>query len=100
MNISMILVHQYMVFFLLFKLHQIIFIHYKSRIATAIRDLYWMKMTMVNSGLKGLMLVQHWINVSCLLGNDPFQKQSRDVDPMSVHCWADVGNGGPKESQH
>ena len=35
---------------------QIIFIHYKSRIATAIRGLYWMKMTMVNSGLKGLIL--------------------------------------------
>ena len=24
------------------------FIHYKSRIATAIRDLYWIKMTMVD----------------------------------------------------
>ena len=28
--------------------------HYKSRIATTIRGLWWMKMTMVNSGLKGL----------------------------------------------
>ena len=33
---------------------QVIFIHYKSRIAAAIRGLYWMKITMVNSGLKGL----------------------------------------------
>ena len=32
---------------------QVIFIHYKSRIATVIRGLYWMKMTIVNSGLKG-----------------------------------------------
>ena len=48
----------------------------------------------------GLMLVQYRINVLCLLGNDTFQKQSRDVDPMSVHCWADVGNGGPKVSHH
>ena len=27
---------------------QSMFIHYKSRIATAIRDLYWIKMTMVD----------------------------------------------------
>ena len=39
---------------LIFHSLQIIFIHYKSRIATAIRGLLWMKMTMVNSGLKGL----------------------------------------------
>ena len=51
MNISMKLVYQYMA---LFHTHQIIFIHYKSRIAAAIRGLQWMKMTMVNSGLKGL----------------------------------------------
>ena len=38
----------------IFKPHQIIFIHYKSRIATAIRGLQWMKMTTVISGLKGL----------------------------------------------
>ena len=38
-----------------FPPHPIIFIHYKSRIATAIRGLWWMKMTMVNSGLKGLI---------------------------------------------
>ena len=43
-------------FSLIFKPHQVIFIHYKSRIATAIRGLWWMKMTMVNSGLKGLLL--------------------------------------------
>ena len=42
-------------FSLIFKPHQIISIHYKSRIATAIRGLYWMEMTMVNSGLKGLI---------------------------------------------
>ena len=35
---------------------EVIFIHYKSRIATAIRGLWWMKKTMVNSGLKGLTL--------------------------------------------
>ena len=33
----------------------IIFIHSKSRIVTAIRGLLWMKMTMVNSGFKGLI---------------------------------------------
>ena len=39
-KISMKLVHQYMaIFFLIFKPHQIIFMHYKSRIATAIRGL-------------------------------------------------------------
>ena len=36
---------------------EIIFIHYKSRIATAIRGLLWMEMTIVNSGLKGLIRV-------------------------------------------
>ena len=41
-------------FSLLFEQHQVIFIHYKSRIAAAIRGLYWMKMKMVNSGWKGL----------------------------------------------
>ena len=39
MNISMILLDQYMAIFLDFKPQQIIFIHYKSRIATAIRGL-------------------------------------------------------------
>ena len=43
-------------FSLIFKPHQVIFIHYMSRIATAIRGLYWMKMTMVNAGLKGLKM--------------------------------------------
>ena len=33
------LVYQYMQFSLIFKPHQIIFIHYKSRIAAAIRGL-------------------------------------------------------------
>ena len=33
---------------------QIIFIHYKSRIATTIRGLWWLKMTIASSGLKGL----------------------------------------------
>ena len=42
-------------FSLIFKPPQVIFIHYKSRIATAIRGLLWMKMTMGNSGSKGLM---------------------------------------------
>ena len=58
---KMILVYQYTWrFFLILKPHQIIFIHYKSRIATAIRGLLWMKMTMVNSGLKGLKWL--WIH--------------------------------------
>ena len=48
------LVYQYMAIFFNFLKHQIIFIHYKSRIATAIRGLWWMKMKMVNSGSKGL----------------------------------------------
>ena len=48
MNISMKLVYQYMAFILLFQSLQIIFIHYKSR------GLLWLKMTMVNSGLKAL----------------------------------------------
>ena len=34
---------------------QVIFIHCKSGIATEILGLQWMKMTLVNSGLKGLM---------------------------------------------
>ena len=34
---------------------QIIFIHYKLRIVTAIHGLQWTKMTMVNSGLKSLI---------------------------------------------
>ena len=38
-NISMKLVYQYMAIFFNFKPHQIIFIHYKSRIATSIRGL-------------------------------------------------------------
>ena len=41
-------------FSLLFHPSQLIFIRYKSRIATEIRDLWWMKMTMINSGFKGL----------------------------------------------
>ena len=48
--------YQYMASFCNFSPIQVIFIHYKSRIATAIRGLQWMKMTMVNSGLKGLTL--------------------------------------------
>ena len=50
------LVYQYMVIFFNFHPLQIIFIRYKSRIATAIRGLLWMKMTMVNSGMKGLKI--------------------------------------------
>ena len=51
------LVYQYMVIFsLIFHPLQLIFIHYKSWITTAIHFLLWMKMTMVNSGLKGLLL--------------------------------------------
>ena len=41
----------------LFHPLQVIFIHYKSRIATAIRGLYWMKITMVNSSLQGLNII-------------------------------------------
>ena len=39
MKISMKLVYQYIAIFFIFKPHQIIFIHCKSRIATAIRGL-------------------------------------------------------------
>ena len=39
MKISMKLAYQYMAIFLIFHPLQIIFIHYKSRIATAIRGL-------------------------------------------------------------
>ena len=53
MKISMKLVYQYMTVFFNFSL-QIIFIHYKSRIATAIRHLLRKKMTMEYSGVKGL----------------------------------------------
>ena len=31
---------------------EVIVVHYKSRIATVIRDLWWITMTMVKSGLK------------------------------------------------
>ena len=41
-------------FVLIFHSRQVIFIHHKLRIVTAIRDLQWMKMTMVNSGLNWL----------------------------------------------
>ena len=51
------LVYQYMALSLFFHPLQIIFIHYKSRIATAIRGLWWMKMAMVNLGSKGLTKV-------------------------------------------
>ena len=54
MKISMKLFYEYINFSLFFHLHQVIFVHYKSRIATAIRGLQWTRMTMVNSGLKGL----------------------------------------------
>ena len=54
------LVHQYMaIFFNFFHPHQIIFIHYKPIIVTAIRGLQWMMITMVKSGLKGLRAVIH-----------------------------------------
>ena len=39
MKISIKLVYQYMTIFLICQPHQIIFIHYKARIATAIRGL-------------------------------------------------------------
>ena len=39
MNISIKLPNQYMAIFSIFKPHQIIYIHYKSRIVTAIRGL-------------------------------------------------------------
>ena len=48
------LFYEQIVIFYNFKPHQISFIHYKSRIATAIRGLLWVKMAIVNSGLKGL----------------------------------------------
>ena len=50
-------------FSLLFHPHKIIFIHYKSRIATANGGFEWVKMTMVNSGFKGLIitLLSTWV---------------------------------------
>ena len=45
-----------MIFFYLPHI-QVIFIYYKSRIAIAIRGLWWTKMTMINSGLKGLSFI-------------------------------------------
>ena len=51
------LVNQYIPIFFNFKPHQIIFIHYKSRIAKAIRGLQWMEMTIVNSSLNGLNML-------------------------------------------
>ena len=27
-------------------------------------------------------------------------EQTREVDPMLAHCWADVVDGGPTENQH
>ena len=62
MIISMKLVHQFMA--ILFKPYQIIFIHHKSRIVTAIRGLWWMKMTMLNAGLK-------WLNVTLGVSQAP-----------------------------
>ena len=44
-------------FSLIFHPLQVIFIHYKSRIATAIRGLKWIKMTMVHPGFKVLSTV-------------------------------------------
>ena len=56
-------------FSVIFKPHQIIFIHYKSRIAAAIRCLQWMKMTLENSGSKGLKYLWTFlINMFYLLG--------------------------------
>ena len=60
-------------FSLIFHPPEVIFIHYKSRIATAIRGLSWMKMTMVNSGLKGL------IKKLCLHTTS----HARDVDQLA-----------------
>ena len=45
-----------MVIFFNFQAHQVIFTHYKPRIAIAIHGLQGMKMTMVNAGLKGLKI--------------------------------------------
>ena len=47
-------------FSFIFHPPQVIFIHYKSRIATAIHSLQWIKMT--NSGLKGSIKLCHFIN--------------------------------------
>ena len=56
MKISMKLFYQYFIntwqLSLIFHSLQIIFIHYKLKIAKAIHGFSWMKMTMVNSGLK------------------------------------------------
>ena len=53
MKISTKLVYQYMVILFIFHQFQTTSI-YKSRTAKEIRGLQWMKMTMVNSGLKEL----------------------------------------------
>ena len=49
------LFYQYMTIFFNFSPTLTHLLHYKSRIATAIRDVLWMKMTMANSDFKGLI---------------------------------------------
>ena len=55
-------------FSVIFQQLQIIFIHYKSWIATALRGLSWMKVTMVNSGLKGLKHNSSLLSSSLIAG--------------------------------
>ena len=58
-------------FSLIFLSLQVIFILYKSRIATAIRGLWYMNMTMVNSGLKELSIRKILIELLLFLSKFP-----------------------------
>ena len=40
-------------------------------------------------------MVQHWVDVSCLLGS-----QTTHFKPMAVYCWASVVSSGPAVAQH
>ena len=65
---------------------QVIFIHYKSRIAATFRTLWWMKMTMVNSGLKGLKLSSYWFRlIMCQATSDNNNRQEgQHMDTLSA----------------
>ena len=66
MIISMKLVYQFLAILFNFYTTSNHLHHYKLRIATAIRDLLWMNMTMVNSGLKRLRHVHNTLLIHSL----------------------------------
>ena len=57
------------IFFFICHPLPVIFIHYKTRIAAAIRGLWWKKMTMVNAGLKGLNWYMYYMYLCMELSN-------------------------------